>query len=76
MAYNEMVKWSTEETRRLMALWDSGLSTAEIGRLMGRSKNSVIGRVHRLHLPQRPSPIQPNPGGKEDGKAVAGVAQP
>jgi GcrA cell cycle regulator len=30
----------------------------QIARRIGRSKNSVVGKVHRMGLPERPSPIQ------------------
>jgi len=44
--------------RRLLRLWgDLSLSTAEIGRQLGRSKNAVVGLVHRLGFDPRPSPI-------------------
>lgn len=50
--------WTTEAIERLKALWAAGHSTAEIGRRMGTSKNSVISKAHRLELPARPSPIR------------------
>ncbi|WP_424136328.1 GcrA family cell cycle regulator [Roseomonas chloroacetimidivorans] len=50
--------WSAEAIEQLKALWAEGHSTAEIGRRMGISKNAVVGKAHRLHLPARPSPIQ------------------
>jgi len=50
--------WSAEAIEQLRALWAEGHSTAEIGRRMGISKNAVVGKAHRLHLPARPSPIQ------------------
>lgn len=50
--------WSTEAIEQLRGLWAEGHSTAEIGRRMGISKNAVVGKAHRLHLPARPSPIQ------------------
>ena len=34
------------------------MSTAEIGRRLGISKISVVGKAHRLELPARPSPIK------------------
>jgi len=49
--------WSAEAIETLRALWAEGHSTAEIGRRMGISKNAVVGKAHRLHLPARPSPI-------------------
>ena len=36
------------------SFWAEGLSTAEIGRRMGVSKNAVVGKAHRLNLPSRP----------------------
>jgi hypothetical protein len=43
--------WSAEAIEQLRALWAEGHSTAEIGRRMGISKNAVVGKAHRLHLP-------------------------
>lgn len=53
--------WTNEAIDRLRALWAEGHSTAEIGRRMGISKNSVVGKAHRLDLPARPSPIRRDP---------------
>lgn len=55
--------WTEEAIGRLRALWAEGLSTAEIGRRMGISKNAVVGKAHRLNLSARPSPIRRVPGG-------------
>jgi GcrA cell cycle regulator len=52
------IEWTPERTNALMAFWDEGLPTAEIGRRLGVTKNSVVGKVHRLGLPKRGSPIQ------------------
>jgi len=52
------MEWTEETIERLRALWAEGLSTAEIGRRMGISKNAVVGKAHRLNLPPRPSPIR------------------
>jgi len=52
------IDWTEELVARLRALWLEGHSTAEIGRRMGITKNAVIGKVHRLHLPSRASPIR------------------
>jgi GcrA cell cycle regulator len=50
--------WPPERDAALVELWaDCSLSAAEIGRRLGVSKNSVVGRSHRLHLKARPSPI-------------------
>jgi len=54
--------WTDAEDARLRELWHAtGIdyrSTAEIGAVMGRSKNSVVGHAHRMGLPARPSPIR------------------
>jgi len=60
--------WAEETIARLRALWDEGLSTAEIGRRMGLSKNAIVGKVHRLHLSPRPSPILPKGSGSRPSK--------
>ena len=52
------MEWGEETIARLRMLWDEGLSTAEIGRRLGASKNAVVGKAHRLDLPARPSPIR------------------
>jgi len=52
------IDWTEELVARLRALWLEGHTTAEIGRRMGITKNAVIGKVHRLQLPSRPSPIR------------------
>jgi len=57
------IDWTEETIARLRAFWRDGHSTAEIGRRMGTSKNSVVGKAHRLGLPPRPSPIR----GKDAG---------
>ncbi len=50
--------WTDAVILSLRALWDEGLSTAEIGRRLGVTKNAVVGKAHRLDLPARPSPIR------------------
>ena len=51
------MEWTEESIRLLTAFWADGLSTAEIGRRLGVSKNAVVGKAHRLELTARPSPI-------------------
>lgn len=57
MANQRTSPWNDLLDARLRMLWDAGHSTAEIGAMMGVTKNSVIGRAHRLHLTKRASPI-------------------
>lgn len=39
-------------------LWAMGLSTSEIGRAMGVTKNVIVGLAHRNQFAPRPSPIK------------------
>lgn len=50
--------WTDEMVEELKKLWDEGVTTGEIGRRLGISKNSIVGKVHRLGLSGRPSPIK------------------
>jgi GcrA cell cycle regulator len=53
--------WPQQAVDRLRTLWAEGVSAAEIGRRMGLSKHSVLGKIHRLNLASRPSPINRTP---------------
>jgi GcrA cell cycle regulator len=57
--------WTESLIGRLRSLWDEDHSTAKIARIMGISKNAVVGKAHRLNLASRPSPI------RRDGPARA-----
>ena len=50
--------WTDGTITRLRALWAEGLSTAEIGRRLGTTKNAIVGKAHRLDLPSRPCPVK------------------
>ncbi len=52
--------WTDEQVEELKRLWDKGLTTGEIGKALGVSKNAVVGKAHRLGLNSRPSPIRRN----------------
>lgn len=55
-----MMWWSPEQDARLRELWGNGLTASRIKELMGlRTRSQVIGRVHRLELAARPTPIKP-----------------
>lgn len=82
-----MTHWTKERDARLTALWnqtDPVLSIRLIGTMMDTTHNAIAGRVHRLPLPPRPSPVKaPNPNkqprraGKETfGKIVKAMATP
>ena len=57
--------WTSERIAELERLWATGASTAEIGRQIDVTKNAVVGKVHRLGLPGRPSPIRRGVTGKK-----------
>lgn len=52
------MSWTEERIGELARLWDAGHSASHIGKIMGVSKNAVVGKAHRLKLPPRPSPIR------------------
>jgi GcrA cell cycle regulator len=50
--------WTDERVDELSKLWASGYSASAIGRMLGVSKNAVVGKAHRMRLESRPSPIR------------------
>ncbi len=66
------VDWTPQRVSTLIALWNEGLSTAEMGRRLDVTKNAVVGKVHRLGLPKRQSPIRT--GGKKKAATTAKTA--
>ena len=50
--------WDDNNVAKLRELWDQGLPTAQIGKLLGFTKNAVVGKAHRIGLERRPSPIR------------------
>ena len=69
--------WTDDETARLLELWPTGLSTAKIGKEIGRSKHAVVSKVDRLGLPDRPSPIpqRPDPNSKVRKRLARGFVR-
>lgn len=53
--------WSAEEIATLRKLWGGKISASGIAALLGRNKNAVIGKAHRLNLP--PRRVSPAPRG-------------
>ena len=53
--------WTPERIATLIALWNEELTTSEIGRRLGITKNAVIGKVHRLGLTQRRPTLKDEP---------------
>ncbi len=56
--------WTDKMVEDLRIMWKQGLTTGEIGKRLGVSKNSIVGKVHRLQLDARPSPIKKKDGEK------------
>jgi len=54
-------EWTPTRIAILIAHWNEGLTTSEIGNRLGVTKNAVVGKVHRLGLPKRGSPIRQKP---------------
>ena len=50
--------WDENNVSKLRELWEQGLPTAQIGKLLGFTKNAVVGKAHRIGLERRPSPIR------------------
>lgn len=50
--------WTDERVAELIRLWEAGQSASAIGKILGVSKNSVVGKAHRMKLRARPSPIK------------------
>lgn len=53
--------WTEGLVAQLTDLWTQlpVISTIAIANIFGITKNAVVGKAHRLHLPGRPSPIKP-----------------
>jgi GcrA cell cycle regulator len=49
--------WTEAADAVLRRLWADGATSGEIAAHFRKTRNAIIGRVHRLHLPPRPSPI-------------------
>ncbi len=52
------MSWTDERITELTRLWTAGYSASAIGRMLGVSKNAVVGKAHRMRLQGRPSPIR------------------
>ena len=61
--------WTDEKVEELRKLWDKGLTANEIAKVLGVTKNAIVGKVHRLCLKARPSPIKPK--GEETDAEIA-----
>ena len=65
--------WNDENVNELKKLWGDGLSASQCGLKLGLSRNSVMGKIHRLRLSGRvkmPSKSTPKPKKERIAKAV------
>ena len=69
------MSWNDDNVSRLKDLWDQGLPTAQIGKLLGFTKNAVVGKAHRIGLERRPSPIR-RTSAKPDRKKARSPVMP
>jgi len=54
----KQMEWSEERVEMLKSLWSKGRTASQIAEELGDvTRNAVIGKVHRLGLKSRPSPI-------------------
>ena len=69
------MSWNDDNVARLKELWEQGLPTAQIGKLIGFTKNAVVGKAHRIGLERRPSPIR-RTAAKPDRKKARSPVMP
>lgn len=66
------VIWPPWRVAWLEVLWADSMTTRAIADAIGISRNSTIGKCHRLNLTPRPSPIKPpNPSAISTRRSVA-----
>ena len=68
--------WTDKMVEDLKIMWKQGLTTGEIGKRLGVSKNSIVGKVHRLQLEARPSPIKKKEEVENNAQPKSATAEP
>ncbi len=68
--------WDNATLKKLKALTGKGLSTAEIGKRLGISKNAVVGKLNRLGWNSKAGGATPAPAPKAKKAAPAPKAAP
>lgn len=53
-----MADWTQAEWECCVALWRDGYSAAVIAGKIGKSRNSILGRVHRMGMSNRPRRVE------------------
>ena len=51
------MSWSEAQINDLTRLWAEGVPISKIGKVIGKTRNAVAGKVNRVGLQSRPSPI-------------------
>ena len=69
------MSWTEEKVSQLRELWDQGLPTSQIGKVLDFTKNAVVGKAHRIGLERRPSPIR-RTAAKPDRKKARSPVMP
>lgn len=46
-------QWSQDDLDRLTAMWNDDIHTVKIALALGKTKNAVIGKAHRMKLRRR-----------------------
>jgi len=73
-----MSSLSDDQIELLKKLWADGWTASKIGAKLGVSRNTVIGRAHRMKLAKRPSPIKsrdPAATAEKRQRSIAGNSQ-
>jgi hypothetical protein len=52
--------WTDDKITKLTELWDKGMTASDIGKIMGITRNMVMGKAHRLSLDRRVNPVETN----------------
>lgn len=63
--------WDGNMLKKLKALVGKGLSTSEMGKKLGMSKNAVVGKLNRLGWNAKASDVAPTKDDKKKTKTVA-----
>jgi GcrA cell cycle regulator len=53
---NHETPWTDDRVNWLKELWNTGMRASQIGRLIGVSRNAIIGKANRLGLVGKPKP--------------------
>ena len=62
-----MSNWTSEQTDKLIQLHRRGQSATEMGRVLGFTRNAILGKIHRLGLSNKRYSTHPNSPDVEAG---------